>query len=212
MMEENAGALTSEYWPAFAASVSGKDAIITWNGNQHYTNFMFETDRPFDFFDPDTGYLPDMGEAILLPRTLIKEYFDCTIAPLRTFLSQLAEAHASSVTVVGTPPPWPDLACREAVIKIAPFWKPVALRCGVDIATARLMPAPILLKLWRVIQEMVEEAAIAVNVRFVGVPRAALTESGYLREDCRLPIDFTHANDKFGRMMMRLALGLELEE
>lgn len=58
--------------------------------------------------------------------------------------------------------------------------------------------------MWRVIQELTEEIAQERRALFVPVVAEAFDASGFLREEFHA--DITHANEKYGQLMLEAAL------
>jgi hypothetical protein len=207
VMEENSADRTQAYWDLVAASSNNRDVVLSWNGNQHVVHFLFEPVPYFDFIESSVPQGAALREgAVILPRRLIKGFFQHTFDPLAALLVKIRANGPKSITLVGTPPPRGDLAIFEKMIRPAPFWRQVAANCGLDLDTAQLVQPVMLLKLWGVLQEMLKESAEQAGGRFVPVPDSLRDSSGFLPGMYGIDIDFTHANNAYGSQMMKAAL------
>ena len=207
VMEENSADRSPAYWDLVAESSRGRDLILSWRGNQHITWFLFEPQPLFDFIEPAVRNGAALRDgAVVVPRRLLKAFFQPSFEPLAVLLGNARQNGAESVTVVGTPPPRSDLALFEKLIRPSPFWRQMAQGCGLDLDTAQLTRPLLLLKLWAVLQEMLAETAVRGGARFVPVPDSLRDPDGFLPGMYGLDTDFTHANEAFGSRMMQLAL------
>ena len=86
----------------------------------------------------------------------------------------------------------------------------LAQELKVNLQDVELSPRLLRLKLWMVLQEMLEDAARAHSVPFVPVPASVQTGDGFLAEEY-WAWDATHANEAYGRVMLdHLAAALNL--
>lgn len=204
-LEENGGSRTPAYWTEFAAFAKGRDAIVVWNGNQHFTQFLFDYPARFDFLIEGLPGGNDVhANALIVPQRLVRAWAGQALGGLRDLAGNLRAHGARTISVAGTPPPPPDYAKFET--KIRAGWGAVAASGSPDVATAELMRPEILLKIWHLIQIMMQEVAVEFGGRFISVPKAATDERGFLAEQFRLNNDFTHASDEFGALMLRRCL------
>jgi hypothetical protein len=206
-MEENSADRTQSYWDLVAESSNNRDVVISWNGNQHVIHFIFEPVPHFDFVAGDVANGTVLRDgAVIVPRRLIEAFFRPTFDPLDLLLAKIKQHRPNSVTLVGTPPPRGDLSIFEKMIRPAPFWRQVAANCGLDLDTARLAQPLMLLKLWSVLQQMLEATASRAGARFVAVPAHLRDAGGFLLPEHGIDTDFTHANEIYGSLMMKAAL------
>ena len=73
---------------------------------------------------------------------------------------------------------------------------------GEDLDTVKITPPHVRLKLWYLLQEMLEESAHEVGGKFIPVLAEAQDEAGYLRPEYWYH-DVTHANRLYGGLMLR---------
>lgn len=206
VMEEWNGRRSDEYWRKLVDWSTGRDVLIAYNGNQHHSSFLFAPRPLFDFVD---DYVPMMLDgATLVPRRLIQAFFEPTVNQLRLLIPKLLTAGCASVRLVGTPPPKADLHVFSQMIRDSEFAKRYSQSNGIDLQRAALSPTLLLLKLWRVVQEVTANAATDDRVRFVPVPRQATDDVGFLSKSYYdyVPSDITHANRSFGDLMTTCAL------
>ena len=199
------GGRSSGYWDRLVDVCAGPDVLLVYGGNQHYSAFMFAPEPLFDFHDPRT---PDIADgARLIPRRLIEAYFEPSLDHLRRILTRLLTAGCRAIRLVGTPPPKSDIHLFAALIR-KHFGAAIEKARGIDRALAKIMPASVLLKMWRVIQELMARTAMDKRVMFVPVPPEALDVNGFLAKEFYDYTQFqiTHANARFGQLMTRCAL------
>ena len=201
VMEQWNGNRSTAYWEKLIEASSGRDVLLVFNGNQHHGAFLFAPEPLFDFFDETTPELLD--GATLVPRRLIEAFFDPTLDQLRLLVPRILAAGGRSVRLVGTPPPKSDIQIFADMIREAEFAKTFALRNSIDLARAKITPALLLLKLWRVVQDLTAKIATNERVAFVAVPSEALNAKGFLAKRFYdyVPSHITHANNEFGLLM-----------
>jgi GSCFA family len=108
--------------------------LIGFHGNQHHSAFLFAPDPLFDFFDPHT---PDLlAGATLVPRRLVKAFFDQSLDQLRALLPRLFAAGCRSVRLVGTPPPKSDIHAFGNTVRESHVAQAFARRTGRDVQRA----------------------------------------------------------------------------
>ena len=182
--------LSSEYWDTLVAVSRDRIAMLVYAGNQHHADFLFRPQPLFDFVDEKSEH-PYPG-AIVVPRRLVRAHFAPSMAELDWIIARLRGAGCHDVRVLGTPPPQADLA-----------------RLGEHPDREVLFtPAPILQRMWRVIQELMEEAARRGGATFVAVPPQAIDGQGFMAREFyeTQDMDITHGNQKYGRLMLETAL------
>jgi hypothetical protein len=206
VMEQWNGGRSNAYWEKVVEASSGRDVLISYNGNQHHGAFLFAPESIFDFFDEQT---PELLEgATLIPRRLIREFFESSINQLRLLVPRIIAGGSRSVRLVGTPPPKSDLHLFADMIRASNFARELAQKQGVDLTRVEITPASLLLKLWRVCQELTASVATDERVAFIAVPHEALDPHGFLAKKFYdyVPADITHGNRKFGHLMIERAL------
>ena len=196
---------SQDYWRLLIDECAGRDIFITYRGNEHVANFLFAGDPATDVYDPA---LPGMEDgARVPPRSLIKDFFQSHIRDFEPILKELIAAGAANVVVLGTPPPKSDLIAFEPIIRRSRAFRELAAHNAIDLSRARLASARFLLKLWRILQESYQDIAIRNGARFVPVPAKTIDKDGFLKNGLYEYAVFgvTHANAKFGQMLMKAA-------
>jgi len=198
---------SERYWDRLAAEGRDRHVFLVFNGNQHFADFLIRPTPMFDFLEPAVPGKPLDG-ATIVPRRLIRDFFAPSLAGLRGVVERLVQTGCPSITILGTPPPRPDLADALHHVKESAFFRGMAEQKGIALASIELTPAPIMLKLWTVIQELLADTARAFGAAFLPVPSAARDAEGFLVAEFRGPAyDFTHANEAYGHLMLRTAAG-----
>ena len=182
--------LSSQYWDTLAAVARDRIVLLVYAGNQHHADFLFRPDPLFDFVDERTEQ-PFAG-AVVVPRGLVRAHFAPSMAGLDSTIARLQGAGSREVRVLGTPPPQSDLAR-------------VAEHADMEVL---FTPAPILQRMWSVIQELMEEAARRAGATFVPVPPETIDSQGFLGKEFyeKEDRDITHANRKYGQLILESAL------
>jgi hypothetical protein len=206
VMEQWSGGRSNEYWDKVVHESQGRDVMISFNGNQHHGSFLFAPASSFDFFDESTPEI--MEGATVVPKRLVQSYFEPSLKQLRELLPRMLAAGCRSIRLIGSPPPKSDIHAFAHLIRASSFAQVFAQRNGIDLDEAKISPAPLLLKLWRVIQELTAAVAVDDRLAFVPVPTVAADSRGFLAKQFYdyVPSDITHANRAFGRLMLDCAL------
>jgi glycosyltransferase involved in cell wall biosynthesis len=200
------GGRSPAYWDRLMELAAGKAVLLSYGGNQHYADFLFERNPPFDFLDREEPQLPQDAQTVLVPRRLVKAHFSHSIDELRTIIARLQQAGCRAVAVLGTPPPKADLSRYWEEIQEAEPFKVMAEAIGLSLSTVKLTPPSVMLKLWRALQEVMAEAAAEAGVRFVPAPAESTTTDGFLKE--KYHADATHANKAYGRLVLAAATSI----
>jgi hypothetical protein len=206
VMEQWSGGRSSTYWEKVVEASSGRDVLISFNGNQHYGSFLFAPNPIFDFFDESAPEL--LNGATFVPKRLVKAYFEPSLSQLRRLVPEILAAGCRSIRLVGAPPPKSDLHVFADMIRASSFAQGFAKKHGIDLLRAEITPASLLLKLWRIVQGLTASVATDPRLAFVPVPSEALDDHGFLAKQFYdyVPADITHGNRKFGRLMIERAL------
>jgi hypothetical protein len=206
VMEQWNGNRSTDYWEKLILWSRDRDVLIVFNGNQHHGSFLFAPEPLFDFYDECVTVL--LEGATLVPRRLVEAFFEPSLNQLRRLIPRLLAAGCNSIRVIGTPPPKADIQAFSEIIRRQEFAKRIAERTGIDFANAKVAPALLLLKLWRVIQRITASVATDERVTFVPVPPEALDSQGFLAKHFYdyTPSDITHANSAFAQLMLKHTL------
>lgn len=189
------------YWQDVVRFSQGHTAAICWGGNQHNQWFLFAPKPLFDFNLASRPDLPVEPGAELVPEAMVRELFWPSVAILSAMLSEIARAEGSRIFVLGTPPPKRDEAVIKGYLQHEPLLVALAAEKGYSLADVAVTPAIVRLKLWRVVQDMMAEMAVANGGAFVEVPPEAQDDLGFLVPEFWAP-DATHANPLYGRLML----------
>lgn len=201
------------YWDALIKHSKGRAVVLVFQGNQHFSNFLFARQPLFDFVDPlDTDYAPAPG-AVLVPRRLVKALPALMPAGLKHVISQMQARGCRRIIVTGTPPVRRDYPQLVDEVRKWADWRKITEYIGVDIATCDYTPPPIMKRLWGVVQELLADVARETGTKFVPVPAEAMEPQGYLSEKyCGPLLDFTHANNEYGRLMLEHIVSAVIED
>ena len=203
LMEEWRGLRSKSYWQKLNEYTRARVAILQVMGNQHFGNFLLARPQLFDVVDAgDTG-----GEvfpsAHLAPRRMVKDLPLFRGDRVRAIIDDLHASGCVQVIVCGTPPVRDDYTDQEAAVRTSDFFRARARELGIDIATCRFTPAPIMKRLWGVLQECLADIAQATHSLFLAVPAQSINGDGYLAEQFRGPLaNFTHPNNAYGLSML----------
>jgi hypothetical protein len=192
------------YWDALVEYGRERAVVLMFHGNQHYANFLLSSEPPFDFVDASDMDEVSYHEAVLVPRSLIKASPKLVPGGLTENVGRLLSVGCPAVFVAGTPPVRDDYGDYVDELRKDTMWRGIGERLGVDISNCPFTPPRVMKKLWRVMQEIQEDLALAAGATYIPVPPDAVDPKGYLAAACRGPLwNFTHANEEYGRMMLR---------
>lgn len=219
----------SDYRRALAVVAPAKTIIISWQGNQH-SEFLFSALGSFDFVyskKPDlplhapwdlraapvaarmrrlkallAGGLEPSPQGPLIPEQLVREHFSASLVELRRLLADLTAAGARRIIILGGPAPrGNDEEVLERVTgerllnsKLEEFRR--------GVGSVRVTPLLVRMKLWAVIQDLLQETAAAAAAEFLAAPQESFDwENGLNRE--YWAGDVTHANQQYGDLIVR---------
>jgi hypothetical protein len=182
------------YWDALVQKAKEGELIVALSflGNDHLAHFLIE-EAPFDFISA-TDEEGDVRKGVeIIPEARLRDVFKEHSSRLPAILNKLSTAGVRTL-VLGTPPPKENLQSR---LTTEPFFIKRLEGLGHSIETVELCPSPLQLKLWKLLQTMLEEAAVMNGATFIPYPRALMNEGGYLKQQFARN-DVTHANDAAG--------------
>jgi hypothetical protein len=81
------------------------------------------------------------------------------------------------------------------------YYRDQASLLGLDLVESRIAPGPLRLKLWRVTQELMAEAADQYGCEFFSAPESAIDAGGFLKRELWAE-DATHGNAQYGRLVL----------
>jgi hypothetical protein len=195
------GTRDDEYWDAFVATSATHAPAVIWAGNQHYAHFLFRPAPAVDFVLSTSPHLPLDRTAQVVPEEMIRTFFAPSFAPLAQLLDRLKCQSPFTPIVIGTPPPKGDVDRLCANVAKESVLKEIAETRGISVTPAALTDTTVVVKLWRLVQAMLEEAAIASGALFVPVPPSLVSEAGLLSDE-HWASDATHANRLYGKAML----------
>ena len=195
------GARDATYWDAFVDASAAHVPAVIWSGNQHYAHFLFRPTPAIDFVLSAVPQLPINRTAQIVPEEMIRAFLAPSITGLHELLLRLQDRSPFPAIVIGTPPPKGDLERLCANVDSEPVLKEAARRLDVPIVPASLTELRTMVKLWRLLQTILAEAAAAVGAAFVPVPPRLITSEGTL-SDNHWGADATHANRAYGGEML----------
>jgi len=178
-----------------------RDIALSWRGNQHNGDFLLMPDRPLDFVPRSYPDKTVLSGAQVVPEAAIREHFQPSMDELAGILKELGQAPGRRHLVLGTPAPMHNEAEIRRRLGREPAFASRASSLGLDVATIGITPASVRRKLWYVIQEMMAETAASHGAAFVPSPPGSLDAESFLRLDMSGG-DITHANERYGRLML----------
>jgi hypothetical protein len=203
LMERWKGGRSPAYWEALVKHSRGRAVVLVYRGNQHFLGFLLARTPLFDFVDPmDRGHALYPG-AVVVPRRMVKASPVLSLGGLRDTIRRLLAAGCRSVILTGTPPVRENFGDYMYRVRQVALWRETAKKIGVDIEMCDCTPAPIMKRLWGVVQESLADVARETGARFLPVAKEAVDGNGYLAAQYCGPLtNFTHANDAYGRLML----------
>jgi hypothetical protein len=189
------------YWDALKWASPSATIVFFWCGNEHVAHFLFRPEPLFDFVPAGAPESVIDEEAILVPESLIRAKLSSFPKQLASYLRWLRPETKARLVVAGSPLPKGDEAELKRLVQSEWYFRDQASRHGLRLEDVRITPAPIRLKLWRVTQDLMAEAAGRHGCEFFPVPDAAMDEGGFLRRELWAE-DASHANAAYGKIML----------
>ena len=185
-----------EYWKFVGDLSQAKHVVVAWNGNQHNANFMFQAERSFTLLGGAAESYDH--ESVLVPRAMIKRYFEPSFEELREIVPLLS--NAASITLMNGPAPKPLTHIQSCILQ-EKYFTDIAESLGVVVSDLVVSSDSLRLALWKLISEMLESYANSMGLHFLDTPIQSLDGSGLLLEKYWVA-DTTHANESYGLMQM----------
>ena len=183
----------------------GYEVALSFLGSEHQAYFLLETD-PFDFVLSSDPAYPLRSNVPLVPEALIRESFEGHREVLPKVMQKLKNAGLKTY-IPGSPPPKKDL---KALLGTEQQFANVLNEAGLSLESATISPPNMRLKLWRLLQTMLEEVAVKYGALFVPYPAELMERDGFL-----LPKfwqnDISHANDAAGKIFRNQLIALAKE-
>jgi hypothetical protein len=194
----------TDYWDEVARHAQGRTVAIFWRGNQHFHHFLIMPSEDFDFLLQSEPGLDADPSRTIVPEATIIEFMRADMVDLDAIIEAI-HAAGGRVVLCGTPPPKGDAGLVRDRILHEDYFRQTAERLGFDLADVEISPPVLLYKLWRVMQNSLNDVATRHGARFMPVPPALRTAEGFLHPDYYAG-DVTHANHAYGDAV-RQALG-----
>jgi hypothetical protein len=198
-LERWTGDRQRNYWTEAIPHCTGRTVAIVWQGNQHQALFMFSPPPYFDFVLEDDESDEMCPHAQIVPRNVFREALKHSVYGLGGILKEFREAGVGQILVVGTPPPKSDADFILERVRRSEVLRKFAANAGVDLTHESLTPPSIMVKLWKLVQLLTRETALAAGAKFVPVPTHTMESDGTLKRE--FWADVTHANSAFGSCM-----------
>ncbi len=186
------------YWEFVAANSNSKKIGIAWNGNQHNIHFLIETKKPFKVYN----LINDNKDYPAVSLTRVKELYKNTFDELKSII----ERYFLNVDffLIGTPPP-KSKNHLDKLIKADPLFIVLGNKFAIPTSELETSSDDLRIAMWKLTQKLTSEVANQFGVNFVGVPDEATSPNGLLK-DKYWTDDLTHANEKFGALMLEQVL------
>ncbi|PSJ62573.1 hypothetical protein [Kumtagia ephedrae] len=186
------------FQPEFLAEFNGLEGTIfsSLGGNSHNVMGLIEHRAPFDFVHPriKTKAKTD-DDRTWVPFSAVKQSIEQTAGTFLRLLQGFAERYPGRVVHLQSPPQIED----ETFIRQGIVDKGTDAR-KTGLAKFGIAPAALRYKLWRLNSEIFEERCAELGVKFVPVPSASITRSGFLKR--KYWGDPTHANAAYGKLVL----------
>lgn len=137
----------------------------------------------------------------MVPESLLREQFKETYEALGRVVDLLHRHKAKQVLVVGTPAPRGRANELRSYMEREDFFMSEAIRLGIDISTVRITELSVRITMWKLIQEMTQEAATTYGASFIPAFRASREADDSLKRKYWND-DSTHANTDYGVVML----------
>lgn len=142
------------------------------------------------------------SDSFIVAEEVIRTHFDPSLAGLSGIINFLKESGAKKVILLGTPPPRGEASDMRPLFQKEVYFINRAKQLGIDINEIPITPLKVRIKLWRLLQIMLQEYSIKNNIDYISVPEGACNADGSLKRDLWND-DVTHANWKFGALYIK---------
>ena len=187
---------SAEFWDFVTGLTASRDLAVVWTGNQVNAWFMFAP-RAFDFVPSATPDCEIIDGAEIVPEAIVRDHFCSSLAGLGELLDKAGKAPGFRRYVLGTPPPLRDAELIRRRLTREPHFAALAQHMGVDLDTVPITPWQVRLKLWHVLQQLMQEIADEKGAAFVPAPSVAIDSDGCLKVDYSVG-DVTHGATNYG--------------
>lgn len=192
------------FWERLILEAPGRNIGFAWNGNEHNALYFFQSSPAFDFVSRSVRQLKE--DAQIVPQAAIADRFrKNSLNQLETWLHRLRAAGPRKLALIGGPAPKRDNPQLRALLSGEPFYAEQIERLGAAPETVAITDSFVRLKLWRLLQDLNEEAARKCGAVYVGAPEETMDADGFLKEEY-WSRDITHANRVYGAIMLAKTL------
>jgi hypothetical protein len=193
------------YWSGVVALAAASRVVLSWNGNEHNSQFLLEATPPFRVAHET---FPDMnmtGDIRFVPVEAVRALYGPGIDDMSRRIAAIQAAGPESLFCLEPPPPLPDGEALRSRILREQLFMDVAARRGLDLATMPLTRFEVRASLRAVICDLRREACARLGATLVPAPAASMDEQGALLEQYWSQ-DATHANAAYGELVWKSLL------
>ncbi len=167
-----------------------REFICLMGGNGHIVLSLAKHERPFDFILKENPGLALDPEAEILPMAYIKKILTPFIMPYAWQMISLRTTLGVRISQLETCPPYAD----DEYVRD---------HLGSYISDpSNIVTSALRMKMWRLHSSIISEIASASDINFLGVPKEALDENGFMQRNGYGP-DATHANKWYGQLVVK---------
>lgn len=171
-----------------------KRIYCTFGGSEHSVFALMEAPVRFDFMTPDDPSV-EPGRK-LVPYALVRATLERAMTNAMNNTRELRALYPDCrITHICTPPPFREVA-QDAHL-------PLIFQANMHLGVS---PGSVRKKLYRMHSEIARQTCRKMGVGFLGVPNGCTDEDGYLL-DKYCGRDPTHANEHYGKLVLRQILG-----
>lgn len=137
----------------------------------------------------------------MVPEAVLRVAMADDLDHIRPEIAKMVQT-ARQVLLIGSPPPKEEDVFIRQRLQAEPFLAEIARKSGVGWDALALSPPILRLKLWTTLQDLMRELAQECGALYVPCPKQSQTEKGFLHS-CYAYNDVTHANQKYGELMIK---------
>lgn len=182
------------YWDFVVKNSHLKNILISWNGNQHNIHFLLDELKPFQIF----GFFEESKDAPVVPISQLSELFSPTFQELKATLNLFPKT--SNVVLLGTPPP-KSKSFIDSILASDKYFFQKATSLGIKSSQIKATSDILRIAMWQFTQDKTAEVASDLGLKFIPNPNSAVEKRGLLRSEFWSD-DITHANEKFGELLL----------
>ncbi len=183
-----------EYWNFVASLSETQITAISWNGNQHNIHFLVDDGSDFKTINYNQN-----ATCVAISESQIEEVFRPTFYELELILSRFPKPE--NICLLGTPPP-KSKTFLDRRLNSDSYFVNLARQAGVKDKKIYASADSLRVYMWEITQILTQKTAIQFGAKFLMVPKSCHNEKLILNENFYTE-DLTHANEKFGELMIR---------